>query len=133
MPAIAAGVKIDQGIRVMQDMLRDCRGNHLCRVAARIARIDLMEIGPAMLLGRLPTEARGCHGIRDRYHGKAAFQLRSVKSREELPNRDGRGELIAMGVGDYSEGGPGMASGHDMQGDRKRCATEHRVHLQPPE
>jgi hypothetical protein len=132
-PAAAAGVEIDQRIDVVQDVGGDRRRDHLRRIAARVAGIDLVEVGAAVLLGRLAAEAGGRHRIGDGDQDDPALQPRGIERTKALADCDGREELVAVRIGDDAEGRARRAAGDDVQRQREHRAVQHRRDVEPPE
>lgn len=126
-PAAAAGVEIDQRIDVVQNVFRDLSRNHLRRVAAGVARVNLVEIGASMLLGRKTAEPRSRHGIRDRDDNEAALERRSIEAAQEFTDRHRRQEFIAVRVGDDSECRSRMRPGDDVQRHAQGRTVQHVV------
>ena len=62
-----------------------------------------------------------------------AFKFRCVELGDELADRGGRQEFVAVHVGDDAERRPGGFSSHDVQRQRKLGPVQHRGHRQPRE
>ena len=113
--AAAAGMEIYQGVHMMQHVFRYHGRDHLRRIAARIAGINLVQVGAAVLLGREPAKACRRHRVGNRHQYYPAAQLGSVQPVDELAKGHGREKFIAVRVGNDAERGPFFAAGDDVQ------------------
>ena len=125
-PAAAARMEVDERIDVVEHVFGNRRGDHLRRVAARVARIDLVQIGAAVLLRRETPEPRGRHRVRNRDHDEAASELCGSESAEKFPDRDGREKFVAVRVSDDSKCRSRVRTGDNVQRHTQCRAIQHR-------